>query len=127
MAETESGSSTAGRAYYPIFEKSKGDSSNPCSKQSTEEPLATEILGKPLGELQSLLESAGQLAEYVLEMSRIVAAKAKLNKDVHEATGIVRAIAQKLTAEIKDFDEDKFAVPQQTEEQRHKAEREGEG
>ena len=57
-------------------------------------------------------------------MSRIVAAKAKLNKDVHEATGIVRAMAQKLTAELKDFVEDKFTVAQQTEEQRHKAERE---
>lgn len=57
-------------------------------------------------------------------MSRFVAAKAKLNKDVRGATGIARAMAQKLTAELKDFDAGKLTVPQQTEEPQRKAERE---
>lgn len=70
-----------------------------------EEPQATEDLGKAeggqrrdrtLSELKALLESAGQLAEYALEMSRTVAAKANLNRDVREAAGIARAMAQKL-------------------------------
>lgn len=131
-ARSSPGESNTRKASRLAHEKST-TSEGSCESSDEDEPLTTERLGNPeggprrdptMGELKSLLKSAGQLAEYVLEMSRIVAAKAKLNKDVREATGIARAMAHKLSAELRDFDADKLAIPEQTEEQRRIAERE---